>query len=145
MQTQLWTCKDIMSQNLVVATIGDNAVEIAQKMRSADVGSIPIVESLESKTLLGVVTDRDLVLRVLADELEPSTSMAQSIMTENPVTCDFHTPVETAMQLMSHHQVRRIPVIDEDGRLLGIIAQADIARHLDTLSTGQVVENISQE
>lgn len=120
---------------------GQSVVEAARLMASEDVGSLPVVEG---DRLVGIVTDRDLVLQVLAKDLDPSKVNISEVASENPVVAKPDEPLDTALQRMAQEQVRRLPVVDE-GRLVGILAQADVAREARAASTGEMVEQISQE
>ena len=113
-------------------------------MKNEDVGPVPIVHSDGTKRLAGILTDRDLALKVVAAGRDPNAVRLEEIMSRDLVTCHPDEPVEEAMRRMSDHQVRRIPVVDDNGQLAGIIAQADIARHFDERAVGDVVEDISQ-
>ena len=145
MALKVWTCRDIMTADPVAVTKTDTVSEIAQKMRSADVGLIPVVENHYSNKLVGVVTDRDLAMRVLAAGMDAEKTTAEEIMTANPICCLPDDTVSALTNLMSAHQIRRVLVVDEFGRMLGIVAQADLARQVDAETTGKVVEEISQE
>jgi CBS domain-containing protein len=120
---------------------GQTVVEAARLMASEDVGSLPVVEG---DRLVGIVTDRDLVLQVLAKDLDPSKVSISEVASENPVVAKPDEPLDTALQRMAQEQIRRLPVVDE-GRLVGILAQADVAREARAASTGEMVEQISQE
>jgi CBS domain-containing protein len=115
------------------------AVEAARRMLSEDVGSLPVVEG---ETLVGMVTDRDLVLQVLAKDLDPNKVLVSDVCTEDPVTVHADESLDVALQRMAKEQVRRLPVVS-DGRLVGILAQADVARKASAESTGHLVEEIS--
>jgi CBS domain-containing protein len=145
MALKVWTSKDIMTPDPVAATKSDNISEIAKKMKTTDVGLIPIVDNLYSNKVVGVVTDRDLTLRAVAEGLDANETTAEQVMTANPICCTADDTVSAVTDLMSSHQIRRILVVDEFGRMVGIIAQADLARQVDTQTTGKVVEEISQE
>jgi CBS domain-containing protein len=119
----------------------ESVVQAARLMASEDVGSLPVVEG---GLLVGIVTDRDLVLQVLAKDLDPSKVTISEVASENPVVAKPDEPLDAALQRMAQEQVRRLPVVDE-GRLVGILAQADVAREARPASTGEMVEQISQE
>ena len=138
------TCAEIMSRNPSCCAASDPAIRAAELMKREDVGSVPVVASSTDPRIIGIVTDRDLALRLVADGKHPDTTPISEIMTGNPATCHDRDDVREAMDTMSRHQVRRIPIVDEHGQLCGIVAQADIARHLDKRETGEVLEDISQ-
>jgi CBS domain-containing protein len=119
----------------------ESVVQAARLMASEDVGSLPVVEGDQ---LVGIVTDRDLVLQVLARDLDPSKVTIAEVASENPVVAKPDEPLDAALQRMAQEQVRRLPVVD-GGRLVGILAQADVAREARPASTGEMVEQISQE
>jgi CBS domain-containing protein len=134
--------RDLMTTNPQTVEPSTPIVEVAGVMRDADVGPVPVVEG---DRLVGLVTDRDIVVRVVADGNDPSSTTVGEIMSTDLVTVDPDQPLDEALRLMAAHQVRRLPVTEEDGRPVGIVAQADIARELgDDRATGQVVEEISQ-
>jgi CBS domain-containing protein len=113
-------------------------------MRQHDVGSLPVVESRESARLVGIVTDRDLVTKVVARNRPVDTAVVKDAMTLDPATCQEDDDMERAVALMAERQVRRLPVVDSGGRLSGIIAQADVATRIRRdQETGEMVEAIS--
>ncbi|NKE70786.1 CBS domain-containing protein [Candidatus Manganitrophus noduliformans] len=118
-------CKDIMTQNPSYCSPEEMSVKAARIMRDEDVGIVPVCE--EDKKLVGVVTDRDLCLTVVAEERHPREVKVLECMSEDLVTCKPEDDVQKAADLMKEYQVRRIPVVDDQGRILGMIAQADIA------------------
>lgn len=138
-------CNEIMTQSVVSSEAQDIVINIARKMDAANVGSIPIVRSSDSQELVGIISDRDIVMRVVVPNLSANTTQASEVMTPVVFTCHPDDSIETAMAKMAEHQVRRIPIVDENKRLVGIIAQADIARYVDRQTTGTVVEEISEE
>lgn len=139
------TCGDVMTSNLVVAQPDDSVAKVAQHMKEWDVGPIPIVEDTVNKRLVGIVTDRDLAMKVVAEGKDPNTTKVREVMTEEVVTCLVTDEIQETMEAMSHHQLRRIPVVDENKNLVGIIAQADIATRVDRPEkTGEVVREISE-
>jgi CBS domain-containing protein len=114
-------------------------------MKREDVGSVPVVETLSARRLIGIVTDRDLVTRVVAGGLAVERATAKDAMTFNPATCREEDDISQAMRMMAQRQVRRMPVIDSDGRVVGIISQADVATRMRSeCETGQMVESISE-
>jgi CBS domain-containing protein len=116
------------------------AAEAARLMSSEDVGSLPVVDGDQ---LVGIVTDRDLVLHVLAKDQDPHKVAVADICSENPIVARPDEPLEEALQRMAAEQVRRLPIVD-DGRLIGILAQADVARTAHSEETGRLVEGISE-
>jgi len=116
-------------------------VEAAQVMKSEDIGIVPIAEG---DRLTGVVTDRDITIEVVAERKDPESTTVGEIASSNLVTVDPDQDLDEALRLMAQHQVRRLPVCEEDGRLVGILAQADVAEHAKAKKTGEVVEKISQ-
>jgi len=124
-------------------TVGANqtVIEAAQAMRDDDVGLVPVVEG---DRLVGTLTDRDIAIRVVAEGQDPRSTTVREVASTDLVTVNPHQELGEALRLMAQHQVRRLPIVEEDGRLVGIVAQADVARHGDDSQTGQVVEEISQ-
>jgi CBS domain-containing protein len=113
----------------------------AKMMRDEDVGLAPIVEG---ERLVGTLTDRDIAIRVVAEGKDPQTTFVRDVASTDLVTVDPEQDFDEALRLMAQHQVRRLPVVEEDGRLVGVVAQADIARQSEDRKTGEVVERISQ-
>jgi CBS domain-containing protein len=134
------TVKDVMTRDVEAcepnATMRDAAVVMARK----DVGPIPIVED---GRLVGIVTDRDIVIRVVAEGRDPEQTTVGEIATTELATVGPDDDLEVAMRLLAEHQVRRLPVVEGD-RLVGIVAQADIARVGKDAKTGELVEEISR-
>ena len=138
-------CQEVMTTNPACCTPGDNVARIATLMKDEDVGSIPVCEDSRSKKLVGIVTDRDLALKVVAEGRPAEGTRAEQVMTRRPVTCATNDDLDEAIQAMEQHQIRRILVVDNEGRLKGIIAQADIAmRNDDPRQTADAVRHISE-
>ena len=138
--------RDIMTPDPAFCTPDATAGEAAALMRDHDAGSIPVVENGQSKKLVGTVTDRDLAVRGLAEGKGPDT-LVRELMTPSPTTCGPDDEVEIVREVMVSQLVRRVPVVDQDGRLVGIVAQADIAREDGAASdreVGRIVEAISE-
>ena len=120
----------------------DKPVSYAAKMmKEEDVGLAPIVEG---GRLVGTVTDRDIVTRVIAEGRDPNSTSVRDIASTDLVTIDPQQELGEALQLMAQHQVRRLPVVEEDGKLVGVVAQADVAEHAQSSETGRMVEEISE-
>lgn len=138
-------CGEVMTRDVVSCVPFDSVAQAADMMRRHDVGSLPVVDSPETRRLVGIVTDRDLVTKIVAGGRPVERSTVADAMTSSPVTCREDDDVERAVSLMSEHRVRRMPIVSQDGRLAGIIAQADIATRLNRDgSTGDLVEAISE-
>ncbi|HJR17024.1 MAG TPA: CBS domain-containing protein [Gemmatimonadales bacterium] len=138
--------KQIMTPDPARCTPQTTARQAAELMRDNDCGSIPVVESTTSARLIGTVTDRDLAIRGLAEGKGPDTPV-RDLMTPDPVTCVPEDEVEDLRQVMIERQVRRVPVVDGDGVLVGIVAQADVAREEGAASdreVGRIIEAISE-
>jgi CBS domain-containing protein len=119
-------------------------VEVAEIMQREDVGLVPVVEEPSHK-LIGVLTDRDIVLNVVAAGRDPRGTAVSEVMTSDPASCQEQDSIETVMQQMASRQVRRIPIVDKDGAIVGIVSQADIATRLSNpRETGEVVQAISE-
>jgi CBS domain-containing protein len=114
--------------------------EAAKLMRDEDAGVVPIVEGDQ---LVGVITDRDIAIRAVAEGKDGQTKV-RDIASQDLVTIDPQQDLDEALRLMAQHQVRRLPVVEEDGKLVGIVAQADVAKAGDDARTGEVVEQISK-
>lgn len=138
-------CNEVMTKDPSCCVPTDSAFDAAQLMKSEDVGSIPIITDTNSKKLEGIVTDRDLALKVVAEGLDPQAKKVADVMTTEVVTCRPGDDVDAVIKLMEENQVRRIPIVDENNVLVGIIAQADIATRMEEPDkTAEVVESISQ-
>lgn len=133
--------RDLMTENPGSLESSSNVVEAARLMRDEDAGIIPVVEG---EKLVGTVTDRDIALRVVAEGKSPESTTVGEIASRELVTIDPQQDLDEALRLMARHQVRRLPVVEEDGKLVGIVAQADVALHASDEQTGDVVEDISK-
>lgn len=116
------------------------AAEAAKLMKAADAGMIPV---LNNGNLLGTVTDRDIVVRLVAEGKDPRSTPVREIASTDIVTIEPDRDLDEALELMAKHQVRRLPVV-EDGRLIGVLAQADVAREGNEKDVGHAVEEISR-
>ena len=116
-----------------------SVVEAARLMREAHIGSLPITDDNQ---LVGVITDRDIATRVVAEGVDPKATAVEGVYSRDPITIGPDKDLEEAIQLMARHQIRRLPVV-ENGKLVGIVAQADIALG-ENEKTGALVEAISE-
>ena len=139
-------CSDIMTKDLVTCTSENTIVEVARLMKTEDIGPVLIVDNEQSRTLVGIVTDRDIVVKAIADGQDVNTTRVGDVMSKKLVTCRADDDVDVAMKAMAQFQLRRIPVVEENMRLVGIISQADLATRVDApKKTGEVVKEISEE
>ena len=139
------TCEEIMTRNPKCCAPDDSAVRAARIMKIEDVGSVPVCSGGDNSRLIGIVTDRDLCLEIIAEGRDPNSVTVESCMTREPVTCRIDDSTEAALSRMEANQIRRIPVLNRQGMLVGIIAQADIATRVRSAKkTAEVVEEISR-
>jgi len=137
-------CSDVMTKDVTCCLQKDTVNLAAQSMKARDVGAVPVVDGHETKKLVGIVTDRDLALKVVAVGLDPVKTRIEEVMARNLVMCRLQDDLQLALDAMSQRQLRRIPVVDDKGRLVGIIAQADLALIEEPAATGKVVKQISR-
>ena len=138
-------CSDVMTKDLTCCLPKDTAQTAAQAMKSKDIGAVPVVDSQDTRKLVGIITDRDLALKVVAGGLDARQTSVEGIMSRNLVMCKLEDDLQRALDAMAKSQLRRIPVVDDQGRLAGIIAQADVATRLEQPeATGKVVAQISK-
>jgi CBS domain-containing protein len=137
-------CSDVMTPDPVTCEPGDPIARAAEIMKRENVGAVPVVESRASQRLVGIVTDRDIVLRVVAEGHSVEGACVRDAMTGSPAYCREHEDVSHAVGYMAERQVRRMPIVDAEGRLRGIISQADVATRVNQdKTTGEMVEAIS--
>ena len=134
--------RDTMTADPRSITASASVVEAARLMRQEHIGSLPITDD---KKLVGMITDRDITTRVVAEAADPRTMSVGDVYSRDLISVEPNNDLEEALQLMARHQVRRLPVV-ENGRLVGIVAQADIALTLrgNETKTGELVEAISE-
>ena len=136
--------REIMTESPAFATPDTNLQAIAQMMVENDCGCIPIVAAENTKSPIGMITDRDIVIRTVAENRNPLELQAEDIMTGGIVTVSPETSIEECCNLMESKQIRRVAVVDEAGALCGMIAQADIAINAPTDKTAEVVQEVSK-
>jgi len=133
--------RKVMTSNPSTIEPDKNVVEAARIMKQEDAGVVPVTEN---GRLTGMVTDRDIAIRVVAEGMDPQSTVIREVASKDLVTIDPDQDLDEALRLMAKHKVRRLPVVEEDGRLVGVLAQADVAREGDDTQTGQVVQEISE-
>jgi CBS domain-containing protein len=139
--TMAQSIQEAMTPNPCSIDAGKSVAYAAKMMRDEDVGLAPIVEG---EKLIGTLTDRDIAIRVVAEGKDPEATTVREVASTQIVTIDPQQDLAEAVRLMAQHQVRRLPVVEEDGRLVGVLAQADVAREGDDSQTGELVEEISK-
>lgn len=135
------TARDLMTTPVESLMATETLVEAARKLAQHDVGSMPV---LDGNRLAGVVTDRDIVVKGLAEGLDPNTATVDQIATTDVVTVNADDDAEQVMKVLADHQIRRVPVV-EGGQIVGVIAQADVALGMDEDKVGETVESISKK
>jgi CBS domain-containing protein len=135
------TVRELMSSNPRTVEPGATVVEAARVMKEADTGIVPVVEG---DRIVGTVTDRDVAIRVVAEGKDPQSTTVGEVASKDVVTVEPQQGLDEALRLMAKHQVRRLPVVEDDGTLVGIVSQADVAREASDEQTGEVVEEISK-
>jgi CBS domain-containing protein len=131
--------RDVMTSNPTTCEPTATLVDAAKVMAREDVGPVPIVESGK---LVGLVTDRDIIIRAVAEGRDVTSTSVRDVASKDLVTVTADEDLDRALQLMADNQVRRIPVVEGD-RVVGIVSQADVARAADDEKTGEVVQQIS--
>ena len=123
-------CKTIMTKDPVCCLPSDGVAKVAKMMKEENFGSIPVIENEQTRKLLGIVTDRDLAIKVVAEGRDVKTSKISEVMTQKVVTCRAKDGIKKAMKRMSKNQLRRILVVNKNHEILGVIAQADVATRI---------------
>jgi CBS domain-containing protein len=138
-------CEEVMTKNPVCCLPSDNVVKVAEMMKRTNIGSIPVIENEQTHKLVGIVTDRDLAMKIVAENRDAKSTKVEAVMTHKVVTCHVDDDFQKALAAMSEHQLRRIPIVDNNDKILGIIAQADVAVRVNQPDkTAAVVKEISE-
>jgi CBS domain-containing protein len=135
--------QDIMTPNPACCTPDTPLQEVARMMVRCDCGEIPVVQDQSQKNVIGVVTDRDIVCRAVAEAKNPLTLNASAVMSSPAITVTPETDLDDVVRLMEERQIRRVPVVDRNGALRGIVSLADVARHHSKRETGELVREVS--
>ena len=136
--------REVMTADPACCTADTPLPEVAKMMVECDCGAIPVVDSKDSKKPVGMITDRDITIRTVAEGKNPLDLTASDAMTENVMTVTPETSLEECCNLMEQHQIRRVAVVDKNGSCCGMIAQADIAINADGRKTAEVVQEVSR-
>lgn len=136
--------RNLMTENPVTCTPEANLKDVARMMLDFDCGAIPVVRSSDSQEVAGVITDRDITIRAVAEGRNPLDLTVGDLMTHQVFTVNLDTDAEDCFNLMEEKQVRRLVVVDEGGQVCGIVAQADVARQAPARKTAEVVRDVSQ-
>jgi CBS domain-containing protein len=138
-------CSELMTKDPVCCLPESTVADAARLMKRENIGPIPVIENEQTRKLVGIVTDRDLALKIVAEGRDAASTKVEAVMTRKVVTCRADDDLQKALDAMSEHQLRRIPVVDNDSRILGIISQADVAtRGNQPEKTAAVVKEISR-
>lgn len=138
-------CYEVMTKDPFCCLSNDSVEKAAVMMQRENVGAIPVIDTEHTRNLVGIVTDRDLALKIIAGELDPKSTKVNAVMTHEVVTCFAEDDLQKALDAMAEHQLRRIPVVDSENRIVGIIAQADVATRVDEpAKTAEMVREISE-
>jgi CBS domain-containing protein len=135
--------RDVMTPNPACCTPNTTLVQVAKMMLHNDCGEIPVLDG--NSIPIGVITDRDIVCRVVAEGKNPATGTVEHFMSQPIVTVRADEPIEDVVSTMEKHQIRRVPVTDERGSCLGIIAQADVAWIAEEHSVAELVREVSRD
>jgi CBS domain-containing protein len=139
------TCHEVMTKDPTCCLPTDTVVKVAKLMQHDNIGSIPVIANEKTRQLIGIVTDRDLVLKLVAKGLDAKTTQVSEVMTQQVITCQAEEPLQKAVDAMAEHQLRRILIVDGDHKIVGIIAQADVAtRGNQPEKMAKMVKEISQ-
>ena len=138
-------CSEVMTDNPACCLPGDLVSQAARVMRREHVGPVPVISDEQTRELIGIVTDRDLAIKVVAESRDSNKTTVGEVMTNTIVACRGDDDMSSAIAAMEEHQIRRIPVIDQGGRIVGIISQADVATRVhEPERTAEMVEEISR-
>jgi CBS domain-containing protein len=138
-------CNEVMTKYPICCLPTDSVAKAAELMKRGNFGSIPVIENEQTQKLVGIVTDRDLTLTILAEGRDPKSTKVEAVMTHNVMTCLADDDLQKALDAMAKQQLRRIPVVDGDNKIVGIITQADVATRINQPEkTAEMVKEISQ-
>jgi CBS domain-containing protein len=136
--------ENMMTSDVACCTPETSLQEVAEMMRDCDCGAIPVVAAEDDRHLVGMVTDRDITVRAVAQGMNPLDMTASSVMSSPVITVRRQDSIEDTLRVMEEHQIRRVPVVGDDEQIVGIVAQADVALQSSDETAGKVVEEISR-
>jgi CBS domain-containing protein len=137
-------CDELMTKDPVCCLPLDSVAKAAELMKSRNIGSIPVIENEQTQKLVGIVTDRDLALTIVAEGRDAKSTNVDAVMTYKVVSCRADDDLQKALDSMAKQKLRRIPIVDHDNRIVGIITQADVATRIDQPEkTAKMVKEIS--
>ena len=138
-------CNEVMTKYPVCCLPTDSVAKAAGLMKSRNIGSIPVIENEQTQKLVGIVTDRDLALTIVAAGRDAQSTNVDAVMTYKVVSCLADDDLQKALDMMTKQKLRRIPIVDHDHKIVGIITQADVATRINQPEqTAQMVKEISQ-
>ena len=138
-------CKEVMTPNPSCCLPTDSVIAVAQIMKQENIGSLPVINNPDSQKLIGIITDRDLAMKIVGEGRDAGSTQVEAVMTRKVVTCREDDELQIALNLMSEHQLRRIVIVDNANKVVGIISQADLATRMNQPEkTAEVVKDISQ-
>lgn len=133
--------KDVMTRKVDFVTTDYTLQQVAEKMKEMDVGEFPVLIGEEA---VGIVTDRDIVIRGIAHGYDPKVGKVVEAMTEGIISCNEEDEIEKAAKIMASHKIRRLSVTDENGKMSGVVSLGDLAQKLDKSMVGEVLMEISK-
>ena len=138
-------CDEVMTKSPVCCLPTDSVAKAADLMKNGNFGSIPVIENEQTQNLVGIVTDRDLALTIVAEGRDANATKVDAVMTRKVVSCFAEDDLQKVLDAMAKQQLRRIPIVDHDNRIVGIITQADVATRINQPEkTAEMVKEVSQ-
>jgi CBS domain-containing protein len=139
------TCEEVMTKNPTCCFPSDNVRKAANLMKHDNIGSIPVIENEQTQKLIGIITDRDLALKIVGEGLDSNSTKVEAVMTRKLTTCRSDDELQRALDAMATNQLRRIIIVNQADKVLGIISQADVATRVNKPEkTAELVKDISQ-
>ena len=137
-------CSEVMTENPVCCLPNDSVSQAARVMRREHISPVPVVSDERTKEIIGIVTDRDLAIKVVAESRDPNRTTVGDVMTHAVVVCRESDDLSSALSAMEEYQIRRVPVIDHGGRLVGIISQEDVSSGIHKPTSAVLMAEISR-